>query len=825
MTLLMTPDFRLNPRPAAIDSMTGNLPVAQPGTEVMGHVPGLGIQPRATNPLLRYLGAVRRFKWLILLLTAVGLGGGYLASKLRPATYTVTAEVLIADPHSDDTPYAGAPLYTGNALKEFFYSYPVLTPVAIDRKLYIIGPTRLGGPPQPAGPSGPDAGLFDGFSIDEDRLIPGSYEFKVNRDGSQWDLTDSKTGRHEHGAAGDSAGRALGFLWAPRIVPRWDGQTLSFTVLTPREAADDIIKHLHVEMAGMNARLMHVSLDGTNGDRLATTLNAILDQFVALEGSSKRIMLTTQVQSLDSQLTEANAKLRDAEQALQAYRVNTITLPREDLPVAPGLSNTSNQGYASFVDERNQRELLAHDRDDLAAALAKADSGNLVVDLFMAIPTVQQRPELTDVLKELGTLQAQLRTAELKYSDSCSECAVDMPRLIAQINEVRTKTIPTYARVVLRQLDGQIARLDGEIATSSTELKGIPNRSITEARLSRDLSTEADIVESLTKSYQAKKLEEGAAVNDVSVFARAVAPLRPTSNRALVLVGLGLIAGLVLGLALTFLLDLIDKRVRYADQITSGMGLTILGAIPEIKRAKGEVASAEEAAQVIEAFRTVRLNLMHSLRDGMLAVTISSPSPGDGKSLVSANLALSFAEAGYRTVLVDGDTRRGELHRTFGVNRRPGLLDFLTGELGQSELLRPTTHPKLQLITGGSRKRNAPELLGGMTMRKLVASLREQFEVVIIDSPPLGAGIDPFVLGTITGEMLLVVRAGATERDLAEAKLQIVDQLPIHLVGAVLNDVRASMSEYRYYSYSAGYGTVEEASETPKLNAQNASTP
>jgi Mrp family chromosome partitioning ATPase len=121
------------------------------------------------------------------------------------------------------------------------------------------------------------------------------------------------------------------------------------------------------------------------------------------------------------------------------------------------------------------------------------------------------------------------------------------------------------------------------------------------------------------------------------------------------------------------------------------------------------------------------------------------------------------------------------------------------------------------LITGGSRKRNAPELLGGSVMRELVTALRSQYDVMIIDSPPLGAGIDPFVLATLTGNLLLVMRAGATERDLAEAKLQIVDQLPIRMVGAILNDVRASMNEYKYYSYSYGYGAADEAKEKTAL--------
>ncbi|MCA9723217.1 MAG: CpsD/CapB family tyrosine-protein kinase, partial [Gemmatimonadetes bacterium] len=169
--------------------------------------------------------------------------------------------------------------------------------------------------------------------------------------------------------------------------------------------------------------------------------------------------------------------------------------------------------------------------------------------------------------------------------------------------------------------------------------------------------------------------------------------------------------------------------------------------------------------------------------------------------------------AGFRTILVDGDIRRGELHRTFGLDRRPGLLDYLAREMSLEAVLRSTSHPKLTLITGGTRHRNGPELLGSTRMRDLVADLRTRYDAVIFDSPPLGAGIDPYLLGTLTGNLLLVVRVGETDREFTEAKLQVLDRLPVRLVGAVLNDVQTSMQEYRYYSYSYGYGAEDEREE------------
>lgn len=793
-----------------LPTFPGNVPFSPPAAPSGG--------PRV-NPLMRYLSAVRRYKWLILLVTVVGLGAGYLTTRFKLESYTVRAQIAIAD-EKPTGPFEGQPIYVGDALKELFLSYPVITPVAESRRLFIRGPKKVGGRPLPLGPTGPDADIFETFTWVPNALT-GSFALKFSTDGKTWELSQPRTGKRDNGAVGDSIGRAFGFEWNPRVQPRWYGKTFEFDLGTPREAADEIIqKRLKVTMLFRAARFMQISLDGENGVETAATLNDILERFVSLEGTTKRKTLNEQVANLDSQLVQAKVKLNEAESALMTYQVSTVTMPRGDtyLPVAPGLQQTSPGGQAAWIQRRSALRSLEQDRKALIDALASAKrNGSPDIDIFLAIPTVQQRQELKQVLLNYSQIQNQVRAALMLYLPTCGACSIDMPRLIGSRDHVRDIEIPAAAQIVLSQLDSDIAAATSDVATGREELLKIPTRAIYEERLLRDRQTQAEIVNALEKSYQSKRLEQGNVVNDVSIWSKAVAPLSPTNNKKVMLIAIGLLGGLALGLVITFLLDVTDKRVRWADQVTGGLGLTILGVIPEIKRAKGEVPSAEEAAQVIEAFRSIRLNLAHAMGDGASSFTISSPSPGDGKSLVASNLALSFAQAGYRTLLIDGDARRGEMHRTFGVERRPGLIDFLAGELPMADLLRQTSHPQLQLITSGSRKRNAPELLGSPRMRELMSTMRNQYEIVIVDSPPLGAGIDPFVLATVTGHLMLVLRAGATERDLAEAKLQIVDQLPIRLIGAVLNDVRATMNDYKYYSYSVGYGASQEGPETNQL--------
>lgn len=796
----------ISPLPGNLPVVPGGLGGAVAGTAVAGASGG----PR-TSPVIRYLAAVKRVKWLVLLLTLAGLGGGYVVSRLRPQSFVVRARLQLS-PTENST-------YANEQWGEAFRSYGIIEPVVAARRLFIKGPKRVGAPPLPMGPSGPAAGLFNGFTATANRYRSGTYRLKISDDGRSWDLTNITVNQRDHGAVGDSVGRPFGFRWVPQVESRWRGQTFEFDVATTREAADAVINRLSIGLAQRNPRFMDLTLDGQDAESTAGTLNDLMQGFVDAVAATKSRELTRNAQVIDSQLTEAGIKLQEYQRALQTYRTKIITLPHEQLPVAPGLDETSPGAYSAYIAKTQALEALKRDRRDLNNALAKDTANQPVVDEFAMIPSTKASPELSAVVQELMVSEQALRQARARYSDTFKNDVIDMPKMIQHVHDLRMSTIPAAVHAVIRNLDAAIAQTDSEAKAGAEELQSIPSRSIEESDLRRREGLQEKLVSDLMVLWQQAQTRKASSLADVQILDPAVAPLNPTKNRSAILITLGALAGLAAGLALALLLDVTDKRVRYADQISAGLGLTILGVIPEIRRAKGEQPSAEEAAQVIEAFRTVRLNLAHTVGQDRVMLTVSSPSPGDGKSLVASNLALSFAESGYRTLLIDGDARRGELHRTFGAERRPGLLDFLVGELTMDALLRPTTHPQLQLITSGSRKRNAPELLGTARMRELVEAMHDRFDVVIIDSPPMGAGIDPFVLGTITNNLMLVLRAGATERDLAEAKLQIVDQLPIRLIGAVLNDVRASMNDYKYYSYSYGYGAVDEGPSRTSLAA------
>jgi polysaccharide biosynthesis transport protein len=186
---------------------------------------------------------------------------------------------------------------------------------------------------------------------------------------------------------------------------------------------------------------------------------------------------------------------------------------------------------------------------------------------------------------------------------------------------------------------------------------------------------------------------------------------------------------------------------------------------------------------------------------------------------MTSNLALAFADLGMRTLIIDADLRRGGMHRLFDLERRPGLTDYLSGVLPADELIRRTQFPRVDVITGGTRRSNSPELLSADAMGELLARIKTEYRVILVDSPPLGAGVDPLILGTLTGSMLLVVRTGTTERTLAAEKIRLLDRLPVRLLGTVINAFDSS-AQFRYYSYMGGYDAEDEESLPKQLPQQ-----
>jgi len=749
----------------------------------------------------RVAAAVVRFKWVAILVTLLGTGAGVVVSRMISPAYTTHATVWVDVPDMHDRtggPIQTAQLVAATGWVDLLESHVVLNDVVRRQRLYLSLTTR------------DDSAALASFGLKE-HVEPGTYRLAVARDAAQFVLTTDRGDVLQRGAVGDSVGPALGFVWLPPPGELRPGRTIEFSVTTTAAATQVLADQLRVKTDMIQDRVgnfMSVELRGSNPDRITAVVNAIADRFVTVAAELRRQKLSQLVNIISEQVRHAQLNVTEAEQALRDFRVRTVTAlsgtPGTPGPLLASPAPGRDPVAATFVDMRVIREELRVDRVALERVLREGADSGLSADALETIASVQQSSALTQALRELTEKQATLRALRYRYTDG----HLPVRRLAADITALQRQAIPAMVRALIAQLAVREAGLARRVDSAASGLRQIPPLAIEQARLERDVANAAQLFSTIQQRYEEVRLAEVSSIPEVRILDRAERPEAPLFSIAGLLIAMAFMGSTAVGVLGAVVLDRLDSRVRHPDQVTRAMGLTILGAVPHVGRRNGK---GDEVAPVIEALRAIRLRVVHAHGSaGPIVVTISSPGHSDGKSLVASNLALAFADTGYRTLLVDGDIRRGSLHRVLKAVGKPGLTDLLAGTATREQVLRATAYPSLWLIACGARNPVGPELLTSAPMARLLADLRPSFDVILVDSPPLAAGADAYALGTMTGAMLLVLRTGFSNRAQAEAKLDVLDRLPIRVLGAVLNDVRLG-GEYRYYSYHiAGYEVGDE---------------
>lgn len=781
-----------------------SLDALQAGGPAAVYRPPLGDAPPTNSFRMqwrRVTGSVWRYKWLSLLILASGTGLGYFAARQLVTPTYVSSATLWVDGYraaATEGPIQTSKLLTSGGWMELVRSYTVLDPVVRDLRLYL----------EPKSPA--DAPLFASMQV-APRLVPGEYRFAVDGSGQEFTLSGGDGAVVQQGRAGETVGSAAGFEWVPPAEAFAPGRQVAFELQAPPQVAKLLSEELEI-VARDNGNFLSLELEGADPERIAATLNAIVERFVTVAGDLKASQSRELTTILEEQLSSAAQNLHDSEAALQGFRVGTVTLPSERvIQQAPGLQATQGSVFSNFFELKLEREQLRRDREGIQLAL-DTRGGPLSIAALEIIPSVRASTELSRALTDLATQRAELRALRLQFTDQYPA----VQRLAEAVATMERQSVPRLASFVVAEIQEREAQMDGRLASASDELRHVPERSIEEARLERSVTIAADLYRLLRGRYETARLAAVSAVPDVQVLDHARAPDEPTNERERQQMFLMFLLGsLAVAVAVPVLLDRVDPRLRYPEQVTDELGLPILGAVPHVTMPKGRrVAGDGFPNGAVEALREIRLNVMHAFgAAGPLQVTITSPGVGDGKSFLTSNLALAFADLGHRTLIVDGDIRRGQLHRLLGSVRVPGLTDFLSGDAAVDEIVQPTAYDSLDVIAGGTRMQAGPELLGTTAMAGLMRELRSRYDVILVDSPPLGAGVDPFLLSTLTGNTLLVLRNGRTDREFALAKLELLDRLPVRLLGAILNDVPMS-GAYRYYSYVPGY---EAAAEEPRI--------
>jgi len=558
-------------------------------------------------------------------------------------------------------------------------------------------------------------------------------------------------------------------------------------------------------MVAFNSNFMNVTLVDNDAVEAAATLNTWLTEFDSTALWLKRRNVSEYSNRLEEQRQYAMTRLRDAELKLEGFRTRTITLPSEATVITPGLAETRDPVFKAYFDKKMESGDLKQFADALSRALT---AGPAAPEAISSIPGLLIQPGARDLgllLDELSKKQAELREAQKVYTDEFSK----VKDLQKNISDLRTRSIPAAARGLLAQLQTRANALNNQIAATSAELRTIPTRSIEEQRLRREQEMFESMYRNLSARYADARLAESSVMPDITSLDRAAPAMGVVSFRDLKIIGTAILLALGIGLGLSVMLDRLDHKFRHLAQVSSDLGLAVLGTVPKIAQPPRR-AKPEAAAEVIESFRGIRLRLQYAYSASQpLVCGVTSPEQGDGKSLVASNLALAFAEAGYRTLLIDADTRRGALHEVFAAQRRPGLIEVLSGEVTRAEVMQPTSQERLTLIPCGGRRTTNPELIASPALPRLLSELVREFSVIIVDGPPLSAGIDAFAIGAACENTLMILRHSKTDMRMAKTKLALLRRLPLRTVGVVLNDVE-SMGDYKYYGYDAKYRALPE---------------
>jgi len=751
-------------------------------------------------PFERIISALRRYKWFALGTLALAVLIGFMASRLVKPQYEVRATIWIEPeaPLNDRRgPIRSNELLSSAAWIELLRSYRIVDAVVQKLALYV----------QPS--DARDLWLFSSFAI-AGRFLPGAYELEIDRKGKRWKLEHANGMMSDSGAIEDSVGRKAGIRWVlPGKAFVGSGKDeVDFTLSTPRETAVALMKRMTPELP-QNSNFLWLRLRGEDPELARLTLNTWITEFVAVASELKRRNVVEFANILSGQLSYAERSLHNAERALESFRVQTITLPAEGGPVAAGVEVTRDPALKSFFDQKIEYDDLRHDRQALEKVIADARAGSVPWETALLIPSVAKSPganALREAFNQLHVKQAELAAKREIYTDQHQA----VREALASVSTLESQTIPRLAAQLLVQLREREGEYNRRIASASRELQSIPTRTIEEMRLRRAVAVSEALYTGLKSRSAEAQLAAASTTPDVTVLDSAVAPLYPTRNTAPSVLLMAVLGGLAAAIALAMLLDSFDPRIQYPEQVTGELGLSIAGAIPLFPKAGVDTRSPEQVGQLIESIRTVRMHVQNA--SGVpLSIAVTSPSPGDGKSFVAANLAMSFSDAGFRTVLVDGDTRRGTLHGMFQLPISPGLTEYLSGAGDVATLVHATQHQRLSVLTRGARQRNSPELLTSQALPALASELRRQYDIVVYDTPPLAAGVDAFAVATAANDLLLVLRIGQTDRRMAAAKLELLDRLPVRVLGAVLNGVELK-GEFGSYKYADGYGLGDETS-------------
>src|SRR5438094_901343 len=587
-----------------------------------------------------------------------------------------------------------------------------------------------------------------------------------------------------------------------------------------------------------NSRLMDVSFESTDPRLAARIANAHIATYVEQNYRSKYESTTQASNWLADQLSELKVKVQKSEDARIAYeRQNQIwTLDDKQNITTQRLSDINRQ-LTEAQSERMKKESLYQ----------FAKSGNLD-----AVPQVQTNTALTELLKKRSDTSAEYANALAQYGPNFPK----VQRLQAQIKEF-DQTIEKEKQKILDVLESDYheaqqreALLTRALDQQKADTNQMAGKLVEYNILKREAEANKTLYEGLMTKLKETAISQGLRSSNIRVVDPAMIPSTPARPAKTRNIALAFLVGLVGGIGLALMREYLDNTVKSPDDVETLSRLPSLAVVPQFASSNGcskrhgffqglssnghdarieLVAQHLPKSQMSEAFRALRTSILLSQADHPpQVILVTSALPRESKTTAAANLAVTLAQLGDSTVLVDADLRKPGIGRLLNLaaGKYAGLSSYLAGVSSLDFVSVPhPAIPNLVAIPTGPLPPNPADLLSSHKLADAIAELRAKFKFIVIDSPPIMAAPDALIPSVQADGVLLVVRSGETPKEAFTRTRDLLSSVKCHILGVVLNAVDASAPDYyysyRYYPYSYGYGP-QEALEAPHENESDA---
>jgi tyrosine-protein kinase Etk/Wzc len=468
---------------------------------------------------------------------------------------------------------------------------------------------------------------------------------------------------------------------------------------------------------------------------------------------------------------------------------------------------------------------------------------NEIANIYVQMNVEQKSAEAQNTLefldKQLPMIKNQLEAAttalnEYRLQKGSVDLSIETQGVLEGVVEKRTQiTLLQQKRDELRRgftsshptvvaIDKQINRLEVQMKSDNKKITELPETQQVILRLSRDVQVNSELYTTLLNHLQTIKVAKAGTVGDVRVIDHAVIPELPIRPKKVLIVAISMILGLLLGTVLALVRKALSRGVEDPDIIEKHLNVPVYATVPhsniqkKLSVRKGKNNAEEFSVLAVEDIEDIAIESLRSLRTTLHfafleaknnIIMITGPSPGIGKSFISTNLAFVLANTGKKILLIDGDLRKGYINKTLGLKRENGLSDLISNNISIEEAIRTieTTEGSIDFIPTGDFPPNPSELLLHERFDSLLEHLSDQYDQIIIDSPPILAVTDSCIIGRLASVTLMVVKAGVHPLRELEQSVKRLKQNDVNIKGIVFNDLSASASAYGYGGYVYQY--------------------